>query len=74
MTKRPKPGIYHSVHMGHGDLNGFRAGRGCSLHPTVITLTITGRDPAEQMTITALSLSVLLANEVRLKLTQLFLV
>lgn len=58
--------------MGHGDLNGFRAGRGCSLYLTVIMLTMTGRGPAEHMTITAQCLSVLLANEVHLKLTQLF--
>lgn len=61
------------MHMGHGALNGFGAERGCTLSLTVITLTATGRDPAEHLTITPPCLSVLLANEVHLKLTQLFL-
>lgn len=31
IDKAHKPGIYNTVHMGHGDLTGFRAGRGRSL-------------------------------------------
>lgn len=71
--KSTKPGIYNSAHTGHPDLNGFGAQWWCSLYPSAIMLSTAGRDPVEQTIIRA-RVSVQLANEVHLKLTQLLLV